>query len=131
MTNIFLLDTHTFLWFITANPKLSHRARMLIEDMANKRLLSVVSLWEITIKASQGKLKLSIPFTDLVTTQIQGNAINLLPITPEHLQVLFTLPFHHKDPFDRLLLAQAMTETIPIISKDAIFQQYADVQVIW
>jgi PIN domain nuclease of toxin-antitoxin system len=127
----FLLDTHTFLWFITANPKLSLDARLLIEDMTNKRLLSIASLWEMTIKASQGKLNLSMPFTDLVTTQIQGNAINLLPITPDHLKVMFTLPFHHKDPFDRLLIAQAMAETIPIISKDAIFQQYDDLQVIW
>lgn len=131
MTQKFLLDTHTFLWFITANPKLSHDARLLIEDMTNKRLLSIASLWEMTIKASQGKLKLSMPFADLVTTQIQGNAINLLSITPEHLKVMFTLPFRHKDPFDRLLIAQAMTETIPIISKDAIFQQYDDIQVIW
>lgn len=98
MTKIFLLDTLTILWFITANPKLSNGARLLIEDMTNKRLLSIASLWEITIKASQGKLKLSMPFTDLVTTQIQGNAINLLPITPEHLKVMFTLPFHHQGP---------------------------------
>ena len=128
---IFLLDTHTFLWFITANPKLSHNARLLIEDMTNKRFLSIASLWEIAIKASQGKLKLSVPFQELVATQIQGNAINLLPITFEHLNILFTLPFHHKDPFDRLLIAQAMAETIPIISKDKIFQQYSDIQVIW
>jgi len=127
----FLLDTHTFLWFITANPKLSNSARLLIEDIANKRLLSIASLWEITIKASQGKLKLSIPFTDLVTTQIQDNAISLLPIMSEHLKIMFTLPFYHKDPFDRLLIAQAIAESIPIITKDAIFQQYDNLQVIW
>ncbi|MDM8563213.1 type II toxin-antitoxin system VapC family toxin [Candidatus Marithioploca araucensis] len=126
-----MLDTHTFLWFITANPKLSNSARLLIEDIANKRLLSIASLWEITIKASQGKLKLSIPFTDLVTTQIQDNAISLLPIMSEHLKIMFTLPFYHKDPFDRLLIAQAIAESIPIITKDAIFQQYDNLQVIW
>ena len=103
---------------------------MLIEDTANKRLLSIVSLWEITIKASQGKLKLAMPFSDLVTAQIQDNAISLLPITPEHLSALFTLHFHHKDPFDRLLIAQSLTEAVPIISKDAIFQKYG-IQVIW
>ena len=126
----FLLDTHTFLWFISGISKLSSNARMLIEDTANKRLLSIASIWEITIKASQGKLKLAMPFSDLVTTQIQDNAISLLPITPEHLSALFTLPFHHKDPFDRLLIVQSMTEAVPIISKDAMFQKY-EIQVIW
>lgn len=94
-----LLDTHTFLWFIDGNPKLSDYARQLIEELKNERLLSVASLWEMSIKSSLSKLKLPLPFTKLVAEHVYGNAIELLHITPDHLDVLRTLPFHHKDPF--------------------------------
>lgn len=127
----FLLDTHTFLWFITANPKLSNQARLIIENSDNIRLLSMASLWEIAIKTSQDKLRLSISFQELFTTHIQNNAIQLLPIEPKHLNQLLTLPYHHKDPFDRLLIAQAIIEDIPIISKDQVFKSYEEVNVIW
>ena len=96
-----LLDTHTFLWFIGGNPELSSYARKLIENPENERLLSIASLWEMSIKASIGKLKLELPFTQIVTDHIDGNAIKLFHITPEHLDTLTILPFHHKDPFDR------------------------------
>lgn len=120
-----LLDTHTFLWFIDGNPKLSSYARQLIEELGNERLLSVASLWEMSIKNSLGKLKLPLPFTKLVTEQVYGNAIELLHIAPEHLDVLRTLPFYHKDPFDRLILAQSLSEDIPILSREKAFDDYA------
>ncbi len=101
-----LLDTHTFLWFIDGNPKLSGHARQLIEDAGNERLVSVASLWEMSIKASIGKLKLDIIFPKMVSEHIEGNAMRLLHIRPEHLDIVGLLPFHHKDPFDRLIIAQ-------------------------
>lgn len=120
-----LLDTHTFLWFIDGNPKLSSYARQLIEELGNERLLSVASLWEMSIKNSLGKLKLPLPFTKLVTEQVYGNAIELLHIAPEHLDVLQTLPFYHKYPFDRLILAQSLSEDITILSREKAFDDYA------
>ncbi|MBU1262349.1 type II toxin-antitoxin system VapC family toxin [bacterium] len=120
-----LLDTHTFLWFIDGNPKLTSYARQLIEELTNKRFLSVASLWEMSIKNSLGRLKLPLPFTKLVAEQVYGNAIKLLHIAPEYLDVLRTLPFYHKDPFDRLIIAQSMSEDIPVLSRDEAFDDYA------
>jgi PIN domain nuclease of toxin-antitoxin system len=125
-----LLDTHTFLWFISGNPQLSDYARGLIEDLSNERLLSIASLWEMSIKASIGKLNLSLPFTKIVSEHITGNAIELLQIIPEHLDCLRVLPFHHRDPFDRLIIAQGQSGKIPILSKDEVFAQY-DVECFW
>lgn len=125
-----LLDTHTFLWFIGGSSKLSVAARTLIEDPANERFLSVASLWEMSIKASLGRLKLALPFTDLVQGEVLGNAMELLAIRPTHLDVLAKLPFHHKDPFDRLIVAQAMAEAMPIVSKDKAFENYP-VGLLW
>jgi len=119
-----LLDTHTFLWFIDGNLKLGSHARWLIEEMTNERLLSIASLWEMSIKNSLGKLKLPLPFTKLVAEQVYGNAIKLLHITPEHLDALRTLPYYHKDPFDRLVIAQCMAEDIKILSRDKAFDDY-------
>ena len=125
-----LLDTHTFLWFIAAHPALSAPARKWIETSANERLLSVASLWEIAIKASAGKLTVPLPMTELVATHIVGNAIKLLPIAPPHLDRLVTLPFHHRDPFDRLIIAQAKSEALPIVGRDAQFDAYS-ITRIW
>lgn len=98
-----LLDTHAFLWFISGSPALSDYARRLIENFSNERLLSIASLWEMSIKASIGKLRISLPFTEFFTEHIVGNAIEILHISPEHLDNLRGLPFHHKDPFDRIV----------------------------
>ena len=125
-----LLDTHVFLWFVTGNAGLSDSARALIEDQGNERLLSIASLWEMAIKASMGRLTLALPFTEIVRQQVTGNAIDLLPIAAEHLDVLQTLPFHHRDPFDRLIIAQGIAEGIPILSRDSSFNSYA-VTVQW
>lgn len=125
-----LLDTHTFLWFIEGSNQLSEQARSLIEDLTNDRLLSTASLWEMAIKTSINKLELQDSFTDLVEYQIRGNAMSILPITPLHLDILKTLPFHHRDPFDRMIISQSLSEEIPILSKDAAFDSYG-VERLW
>lgn len=119
-----LLDAHAFLWFIMGSANLSATARALIEDPANERMLSVASLWEMAIKVSLGKLTLSAPFDDLIPEQLNLNGIGLLNITIDHVSLIATLPFHHRDPFDRLLLAQAITEKMPVVSLDAAFDNY-------
>ena len=119
-----LLDTHAFLWFIMGSANLSVNARALIENPANERLLSVASLWEVAIKTSLGKLTLSSPFDDLVPAQLKVNGIDLLNIKVDHLSTLTTLPFHHRDPFDRLIIAQALVEELPVISLDGAFDAY-------
>jgi PIN domain nuclease of toxin-antitoxin system len=119
-----LLDTHTFIWFIMGSPNLSTRARALIEDVANEQFLSVASLWEIAIKLSIGKLTLSSPFDVLIPPQLSLNGFELLNIEIEHAAVVATLPFHHRDPFDRLLIAQAMVENMSIVSIDAVLDAY-------
>ncbi|MFH0998849.1 MAG: type II toxin-antitoxin system VapC family toxin [Pseudomonadota bacterium] len=126
-----LLDTHTFLWFIGGNPSLSAYAQQLIEDTGNERVLSIASLWEMSIKASIGKLRLNITFQEMVRDHINGNAMNLLSISPEHLDILRSLAFHHKDPFDRLIIAQSQSENIPVLSRDEVFDDYAGIQRIW
>lgn len=125
-----LLDTHAFLWFIRADPRLSASARQLIESPENERLLSVGSLWEMSIKSSLEKLNLTVPFTELVSEHVEGNAIELLHIAPHHLDVLRQLPFHHKDPFDRLIIAQAIAEELPLLSRDGNFDAY-DIERRW
>ena len=119
-----LLDTHTFLWFIMGSPNLSAAARSLIEDAANEKFVSVASLWEIAIKLSIGKLTLSAPFDVLISQQLSLNGFELLNIDIEHAAMVATLPFHHRDPFDRLLIAQAVVEKMSVIGIDAVFDAY-------
>jgi len=125
-----LLDTHTFLWFIGGHHALSQLARDLIEDTANQRWLSSASLWEIAIKLSLGKLSLAQPFDPLIPDQMQLNSIEILAIKVEHLAQVAKLPFHHRDPFDWLLIAQAMVEQMPIVSLDRAFDAYP-IQRFW
>jgi PIN domain nuclease of toxin-antitoxin system len=99
-----LLDTHAFLWFLGDAPELSTQARGLIEDDTNEVLLSVASLWEMAIKISLQKLTLSGPLGQFIPEQLALNSIGLLPITLAHTVAVATLPFHHRDPFDRLLI---------------------------
>jgi len=119
-----LLDTHTFLWFIMGNPHLSATARTLIEDQANEKVLSVASLWEIAIKISIGKLALSGSFDTLIPQQLNLNGFELLGLEVRHAAALIALPFHHRDPFDRLLIAQSIVEQMQIVSHDSIFDAY-------
>ena len=119
-----LLDAHAFLWFITGSAKLSSTARSVIEEQSQTRLLSVASLWEIAIKHSLGRLTLAAPFKEIIPLQMNTNGIGLLAIELGHLDALVTLPFHHRDPFDRLLIAQAMVRQTPIVSADTAFDAY-------
>ena len=112
-----LLDTHTFLWFINNSPQLSIDAKNLIESDVDL-LLSIASLWEIAIKVSIGKLTIPNTYDQFIPQQVQLNDMEILSISMAHLTVVTTLPFHHRDPFDRLLIAQAMVEKMSIISAD-------------
>ena len=124
-----LLDTHTFLWFLDDSPQLSQKGKALLEA-DNELLLSIASLWEIAIKLRLSKLTVAVPIEVLMTQQLTQNDIELLPITVAPLIVVSTLPLHHRDPFDRLLIAQAMVEQMPIVSADPAFDAYP-VQRLW
>ena len=119
-----LLDTHTFLWFIAGDAQLADYARQVIEDLSNERYVSIASVWEITIKSSLGRLIVPTPPSTLIREHIWANAITLLTIKPEHFDALHGLPYEHKDPFDRLLIAQAMQEGMVLLSKDQRFSAY-------
>ncbi|NWF60748.1 MAG: type II toxin-antitoxin system VapC family toxin [Fischerella sp.] len=118
-----LIDTHTFLWFINDSPQLSADAKALLESEVDV-LLSAASLWEIAIKTSLGKLTLPDPYDKFIPQQVTLNDLEILPISMAHLAVVARLPFHHRDPFDRLLIAQAMVEQVSIVSADAVFDSY-------
>ena len=119
-----LLDTHTLLWFIAGSASLSAYARRLIEDVSNEKFVSIASIWETAIKVSIGKMTLSAPFDVLFPHQLQINGFDLLPVKVEHTSVITTLPFHHQDPFDRLLIAQAIEEKLTLVSVDNVFDDY-------
>ena len=119
-----LLDTHTLLWFIAGSASLSAYARSFIEDSANEKFVSIVSIWETAIKVSLGKMSLSAPFDVLFPNQLEVNGFELLPVKVEHTSVVTTLPFHHRDPFDRLLIAQAIEEKMTLLSVDNVFDDY-------
>ena len=125
-----LLDTHTFLWFCQGSDHLGETVRQTIEEDTNLPLLSIVSIWEIAIKVSLGKLHLQQPFETLIPLLLKQNGIELLHVDIKHLFPLVNLPFHHRDPFDRLLIAQAMQERIPIVSMDAVFDSYP-IERLW
>ena len=125
-----LLDTHSLLWFIGGDANLPESARSLIEDPANQSFVSVASLWEMAIKVSLGRLTLKSSFETLVPHQLQQNGFGLLPITVAHLASVISLPFHHRDPFDRLLIAQATVEQMALVSRDGAFEAY-DVNRLW
>jgi PIN domain nuclease of toxin-antitoxin system len=124
------MDTHAFLWFVLGDPLLSNEARRHIEDPGNEKLVSPASYWEIAIKIRLNKYTLSQPYEEFMQKGIVDNGFVILPIEPKHTAVLTSLPFHHRDPFDRLIIAQAMVEQIPVISRDAVFAAYS-VTRIW
>lgn len=119
-----LLDTHTLLWFALTDPQLSGTATSLIMDPANEKLVSPASYWEIAIKISVRKYALSKPYEVFMYEAIDKNGFGYLHIEPKHTAAVTTLPFHHKDPFDRLLIAQTIVEGIPIISGDPVLDAY-------
>ena len=125
-----LLDTHTFVWYVTNNQKLSSTARQLINEGNNEVLLSIVSIWEMAIKHSIGKLSFELPFEIFISQQLAVNNFDLLNIKISYLNVVANLPLHHRDPFDRLIIAQAMVEQIPVVGTDEIFDSYL-IQRLW
>ena len=125
-----LLDTHTFIWWDSNPAKLSAQALALCQDRQNSLLLSVASVWEMQIKLQLDKLKLTLPLSELIESQQQTNHLEVLPVLLPHVLALRHLPAHHKDPFDRLLIAQANVEDVVIVSNDPMFSKYTD-KVLW
>ena len=125
-----LLDTHAILWFFQDDPRLSAAARAWIEDPGNRKRVSIASCWEIAIKVGTGKLNLGEPTRPYLDRAIAGSNFELLPISLDHATMVERLPLHHKDPFDRLLIAQAIVEGVPIVGADAAFDAYP-VRRIW
>ena len=125
-----LLDTHTLLWFIGGSSRLSSTARTLIEDTENDKFVSIVRVWEIAIKVSVGRMSLSSPFDILFPHQLQINGFELWPVKVGHASVVASLPFHHRDPFDRLLIAQSIVEDFAIVTTDSEFADYP-VKLLW
>lgn len=123
-----LLDTHTLLWGLNDVDKLSERARELLP--LSETCFSVASLWEILIKTQCGKLSLPAPAGPYVIAKLAFNGVKLLPVTTNHVLRVESLPLHHRDPFDRILIAQAIEEDLPIVTVDTVFNRYP-VRIIW
>lgn len=120
-----LLDTQVFIWWADQPEKLSPAALSALEDEANELLLSVASVWEMQIKIQLGRLKLSLPLKELVKNQQETNNLTVSSVTLTHVLALDALPFHHKDPFDRLLIAQSIEEDLTLVSADSQFSAYS------
>jgi PIN domain nuclease of toxin-antitoxin system len=125
-----LLDTDPFLWWITDSPRLSGRVQEIIADGRNELFFSAASGWEIAIKARLGRLEIPGGPERFLTEQLSRNAIQALPIYLSHAVRTYALPAHHRDPFDRLLVSQALLERLPILSADAQISRYP-VEVVW
>ena len=125
-----LLDSHTLIWFSQNSPQLSSSAIEILEDRNNLLFLSLVSVWEIQIKVQLGKLNLDISLSELVKDQTKINDVQILPMKLSHIWTLDTLPYYHKDPCDRLLISQAITENLIILGVDSVFDSYP-VEKIW
>ena len=125
-----LLDTHAFLWWTDSNPALSSVARHAIGDEANDCFLSIASCWEMAIKVSLGKLRLSQSVERFVAEQIAANGFQLLTVDFKHAAAVESLPFHHRDPFDRLLVSQSLAENLVLVTADPLMSKYG-VSVLW
>lgn len=125
----YLLDTHVFLWFIDGSPQLSRSSIDIIQNTSVKKIISIASLWEIAIKTSKKKLSLTLPF-EVLPEFSSLNRFEILDIRFEHLSQLKNLPNYHSDPFDHLIIAQAIIENLTIISADKHFASYP-VPVVW
>ncbi len=123
MKNRYLVDTHTLIWSFENNTKLPQKMKNIIDDTQNEIIVSIASLWEIAIKISNGKLDLSVSLNELIEDITLRN-IEILPINPSYVLKVETLPFHHKDPFDRIIAAQCLEENITVISIDEILDKY-------
>ncbi len=130
MDNLYLLDTHALLWFLSGEERISLTSRKIILDPKSQCFISIASLWEIAIKIKIGKLDLLFELKELAT-YLSKNNFEVLPIAFEHILETLHLEDHHRDPFDRILLAQAKFERLTIISKDENFSRYAHIKLIW
>lgn len=119
-----LLDFHAMLWFFWDDSRLSAKAKQLIEDPGNRKLVSIASCWEIAIKVNIGKLKLGEPSQAFLVRELTKNSFDLLSISLEHATAVETLPLYHRDPFDRMLIGQALLDQFTIVSADAQLDQY-------
>jgi PIN domain nuclease of toxin-antitoxin system len=126
----YLLDTHTFLWFINGDEQISQKAKDAITNPDAIKYISIISFWEIVIKLNLGKLNLDLPFEDL-RKQVTLNGFDLLPLTFEHTIELTSLDLHHRDPFDRIIISQALAENLTLISKDGNFEKYSKLRLLW
>ena len=126
----YLLDTHALLWITTDDPKLSKKAKNIYLDAENEILLSIASIWELAIKSSIGKITFQKDLDDFVDVHIKGNNIEILKIELPHVLRIEKLPFHHRDPFDRLIIAQAVENNLKILGADNTFDKYK-VKRIW
>ncbi len=120
----FLIDTHIFIWLFEKSDRLSRSANALLTDANNEIFLSMASIWEMQIKLDIKKIELDRPLSEIVALERRENNLQILPIELRHIYALSALPMHHRDPFDRLLLAQSNVETMPILSADAVFDRY-------
>jgi PIN domain nuclease of toxin-antitoxin system len=128
--NQYLLDTHTLIWWVDNSDKISPKVRKILSNASNICYFSLASSWEMSIKSSIGKLKLSVSVCDYVVQHLSLNDFKQLNITLNHVTAVESLPWHHRDPFDRLLLAQAIQEKLVILSADKMFDRY-DIKRIW
>ncbi len=126
----YLIDTHTLLWIAGNNPKLSKKAKEIYLNPKNEIYLSIASIWELSIKIGLKKLNLNLPLKKFVEIHILGNNIQILNISLNHIYRIEKLPLHHRDPFDRLIISQAIEEDIPIIGNDELFDNY-EIKRIW
>ena len=124
-----LLDTHAFIWFINGSRELPKPIINQVKSIDNNCFISIASLWEISIKSSIGKLKLKSNFNN-ISDFLVDNEIEILPITFQHLQKLTGLKYHHRDPFDRIIISQALVENITIVTRDTEFSKYG-VRLLW
>jgi len=126
----YLIDTHTLLWIVTKNKKLSKKVKDIYLNSENQIFISLASLWEMAIKINLNKLSINEPLKDFVKNQIKSNDINILDIKTKHILLLENLPYYHKDPFDRLIISQSINEQIPLLSFDKVFDKYS-IKRIW
>jgi PIN domain nuclease of toxin-antitoxin system len=124
-----LLDTHTLIWFLNGDAPLSENAKAKIQQDGNSNFISIASIWEIAIKISLGKLEINRPFTEL-ESQITDNGFHILPSSFSDTLLVSNLPFHNRDPFDRIIAAQGINNKLTIISRDVVFKEYT-ADVIW
>lgn len=124
MTGKYLLDSHVFLWHLTQLDRIAPRVEALLESNSSDIYLSLATIWELAIKAGSGRLPLPRPTTKFLLDQAAARDIAILPIAPAHIAIAERLPFHHRDPFDRMLIAQSIAEGLTLVTADVAFEAY-------